>query len=51
MLVAPPGITTVSGAAPGRLVRLIHGQPNMLLRGCDTERRARVAIVPTVGTP
>jgi len=26
-------------------------QPHMLVRGCDTERRARVAIVPTLGTP
>jgi len=28
-----------------------HGQPRRPLRGCDTERRGRVAIVLTVGTP
>ena len=45
-----PEIATVSGTAPGRLVRLIYKQPHVPpLVTCDTARRGRVAIGPRVG--
>ena len=50
MLVAPPGDYHRVGARPRPACSPDTRATPLLLRGCDTERRARVAIVSTVGT-